>query len=1057
MSTPFPPFFEPASIPAARSPTGETADAGVQKSGSFLKKLAKRAFSSNPHPPSLMSMPSSFFDFDDVNPRPRRGMIRSKSDLTSPSNNTASVGTQADGPNFEIEFLQSKAKREQDMIAATEKLTEGELKHQEYRVVMEQQQAESEDYFEECKALAEEEFEKNLERYKSASENKLTAAQIKREQERVAAEKKFEQYRIASESKFETYKMTTEEIIVQLRIRVGVLENDLKREEAKAEQGRKSLVFVVQALTGSGLPTAVATPDPIRAEYAIHQEDLIKDLQEEIESLRKEDRTLRAKLRRREWDDPLSTGRVQPDAEGLFSDMKSVEARRVNVEDWQATNADIKGNGKAEVINETPKRFATSFGSEPPRYQSSMEILPNGELSSPNQSFGSGSATIANTPMLARDHSAGIANIGMVLDLEDVLGGEFPEATSPPKRPTSGSQLLLNGAAIEEEEKTIEEQMLEHERAMQKFQNVPKPGVLKTGTDIKGGARGEAYVAKEGVGYNPNENDYGVPRNYPQYPRRNQHYNRFECMPNGDGGDFKGFMDNRTPLNLSAEHEELLQRGFDPNIWKSDEERNSAVDSWRLSADRKEQHFPEFFKHSVVYVPAETDNNVLRTVHIGNLPADIELREVLAKVRGGQVIHAILLNTFKQTGGMSALITFVREGAADDFVMYTGIHPLTFGDDDEKATAEVTLISTPTYPMSAALINKLNNHCSTRCLRLPNFPTDFSLNRLERNIACGNKYRAESLVEMYFTPHKTLHLEFSSIAAAGSAFAILTRWQTYQGLEVHYAPDPCAGPVEELQLETEPRKPLFPKGGFTDGSPATAQAYSDRVGGDDIQEVEGMQRKRLAALDHQKVEIPDCSGKNLMSSPWADDTDDEDEPLAVKPAPSDGRVGQVDGFVGVTRVEHLYRHNPLVGLAGSMFATPGDKLKLTVPAIKVSAPQCSTDSTLEPPASNHSVPSLTRSEHSFLGHITEEQEPLVLEAIKRGRAVQRCSKSYSKDGMGGEKVPTREMVKTLVLGEVSEDIGSGQEDGGEEKLNPDEIDLDVDEALSAVIASEVGA
>lgn len=865
------------------------------------------------------------------------------------------------------------------------------------------------------------------------AQQQYNAAEEKPGQEAIAAEQKFAELKIASKQKFSTYKMETDEIIVQGRIRIAVLESELKSWKEKVQQAKSALLTIVQTVAGSGLPAAVPAQVHVQANgTSANKDDIIKDLQEEVDDLRNQNRSLRANIRRREWDEPQSTNRAQTNVEANFIDLKSADAGRAKVNEWQTTNVDINGTSDTEITNAPQKRAALSFASDPPRYPSSFEITPSGELMSPDGSFNSSSATIANEPMLAPNHSAGVVNVG-IFDLEDILGDDFPEPINLLKVSNAVPKPGTNGAAFEEDERSIDEQLRDHDLAMQKFQNVPKPGILKTGAGLNGGSRGQNYEVKEGNGYNTAENDYGAPRNCSNMGRmhgRYQNYNRFGSMPNGGGND------SRAMVKLSPEEEELLQRGFDPNMWNSVEERNSAVDTWRRSADRREQHFPEFFKNSLVYVPSDTDNNYLRTVHIGNLPSETELRDVLSRVRGGQVLKAILLNTMKLTGGMSAMITFVKEGEADEFVEYTGIHPLTFGDDDEKTTAEVALIATPTYPMSAALVNKLNHHGSTRCLLLPDFPHDFSPTRLERNISGGNKFRAESLVEMYFTPDKSLHLEFSSIDAAGSAFAILTKWQTYHGLRVIYAPDTCAGPVEQLQLDVGPRKPLFPKDGFTDGSAATHDAYADKSYENDPHDPT-IPRRQLAVLDNQKVSIPDCSGRNLISTPWADDTDDEDEAdLSVKPTPSTNTHNEADGPISTQNLQDLSAalkldglnqkmaaddktwetclglQRPITGLAGSKYATQ-------LPAFE------------DKPVEKEIVTcggtfGLEMEETKCMMHEKE-----VVTAMARG------------DGEMLERVIEGDVEARGVRNEVVDEKGMGME--GEK--NPDEIELEVEEIV----------
>jgi hypothetical protein len=681
------------------------------------------------------------------------------------------------------------------------------------------------------------------------------------------------------EEKYEQYKLDTDEMILQFRLREARLEGELEHAKREVEEGRKALSHVVTALTSNGLPASTSAHPSAPASSKVdtsYQKDIIDDLEEEIYGLRKENRALKERIRRLEHDDAAEhMARVQEEFAVTALKLSKDKAKEILIKRWQTFAPDANGKGKAKAVYESPKRIISSFGSDPSP-NASFNTQYNGIY---NQSFDSSSGTLPEFPILPVNHSAGVANIGFQ-SLDDVLGPEDEDEVKPVPKP-------MGLVKAEEEEKTIEEQMREQELAMQKFQNVPKPGVLKTGVEKNGKL----------------------------------------------GKEFKAKILDKEQENLAlkeAEKEELVRRGFGTKIWTSVEDRNIAINIWRDTCGRdRSAHFPEFFKYGVQYEPRADDNNYYRTILIQNLPADIELREVLDRVRGGMVLDSMLVNA---PNGKTALITFVSSGAADDYIVYTGIHDLYFSSSEgDLKKSYISLIETPSYPISAALTNKLNFHNSTRCLRLPDFPASFSLSRLESTIACKNAFHAAQLTEMYFTPDKTLHLEFSSITAAGSAFAILTLWKTYAGLEVHYEADLCSGPVEELALEPEPRKPLFPAGGFEDGSPATRDAYNEVYPEVElVKEVEGLQRKRLAALSNQKVpEIADMSGRNLISRPWAEsDSEDEGEDeVEVKQTTEEVvTAAQVHGInlkMGGKNegwVEKEGLRKPPVGLEGSKYA-----------------------------------------------------------------------------------------------------------------------------------------
>jgi len=709
--------------------------------------------------------------------------------------------------------------------------------------------------------------------------------------------------------KYENYKLNTDEVIIQFRIRTARLEGELEHAKREVEEGRKSLMHVVTALTSQRLPPS-ASAQSSGNETASHQKAIIKDLEEEVYGLRKENRALRERIRRLEHDAAVAENpvrRVKVESDDATLKMGGDLARDMFLKRWQKSAPGVINKGKAKESYEAPKRVFSSFGSDPV----SNSFPEHQETGIYDQSFSSSSSTLPKFPILPANHSTSITNVGF-RSLNDLLGPEFEDDEKPLKLVPRPMGVVKQEEEEEEEEKSIEEQMRDQELAMQKFQNVPKPGVVKTGV-AKGGRLGKEFKAED-------------------------------------------------PTLKETQQQELLRLGFSPKIWDSFVEVDMAIKEWRRETCGRDPHFPASFRYCVQYAPTPEDNNYHRSVLISNLPADISLQEVLTRVRGGMVLDSTLVNA---PNGKTALITFVSSGAADDYIVYTGIHDIYFSSSDgQSKKSQIALIETPSYPISAALTKKLNSHNSTRCLRLPCFPNNLPLQILEDDIAQKSAFRTGQLTEMYFTPDKTLHLAFSSVAAAGSAFAILTTRKTYAYLEVHYENDPCSGPVEELALEAQSPKPLFPPGGFEDGTPATREAYKEvNPASELVKEVEGMQRKRLAVMENQRVkEIADMSGRNLISRPWAEsDSEDEDEEeLTVKPTPfivkqNSGDVKQnAEEIVAAAKVhgvnlmmggknegwiEKEGLRKPPVGLEGSKYAilVPGfrDRGREGAPAGKV--------------------------------------------------------------------------------------------------------------------------
>jgi hypothetical protein len=677
--------------------------------------------------------------------------------------------------------------------------------------------------------------------------------------------------------------------IISLRIRVAVLENELSHAKKEKVAVETSLGIVIESLTR--LHNSNATPSSTNGGDAALGADRrevridAKGLEKEIERLRKENRGLRQQAReqRRSY---LAHSHSADREDQLVNEREDVHFQpRTPVQRASSSIGKIKSKGKERVQDSfengvlqvlEPETLIGSWGN--PAFDSSFDAAGPSPYKL-NDSFGSGgSTTVPNTPLLSpTEFDVSFADVGLH-SLEENMKMDsdgFPPALSfDSGKGRTANNDVQNGGEEGEEEKDIDKQLEEQRAVMVKFNNVPKPGVLKVGFDVEGSKRGEEYDFTSLSSLKASN-----------YSRSHsmRDYNRFGPPTGpkamiGDGTSFEA------PKDMS----------FNSTLWKEKEDFDGAVEMHMRACTNRDMRFPDFFRYGIQYVPSASDSNYLRTVMVTNLPLDTELRDVLTRVKGGEVLSASLLDTGKLMGNLSARVVFRHEAAAEEYALYARDHPIRFGDGEKQA--EVTLIETPTYPLNPRASARLQAHQQTRCLSLPNFPTTFSLNSLERNLSCGNGIRAEMLVEMWIDEVGTLHLQFSSVEEAGKAFGILGAWQMYRGLDVRFEQDPCAGEVEELQSPVKPRPPVFPhnwaalekaneelrarsigvNGELLDNQRkifASLEGRGDCV----VQDVEGMRRKRLATLSNQKVEIPSFNGKEILGASWADEVIEEAE------------------------------------------------------------------------------------------------------------------------------------------------------------------------------------
>ncbi|KAL4988194.1 hypothetical protein BDW68DRAFT_177083 [Aspergillus falconensis] len=100
------------------------------------------------------------------------------------------------------------------------------------------------------------------------------------------------------------------------------------------------------------------------------------------------------------------------------------------------------------------------------------------------------------------------------------------------------------------------------------------------------------------------------------------------------------------------------------------------------------------FQYGLRYIPSISDTNVYRTIRIEEIPLDKSLSQILPLIVG-EIYSARLADTHRITGYNTAIITFVTEEEAANFVAGAAdrTYALPFG--------RVIPVHTPTYPMPA--------------------------------------------------------------------------------------------------------------------------------------------------------------------------------------------------------------------------------------------------------------------------------------------------------------------------------------------------------------------
>ena len=229
-------------------------------------------------------------------------------------------------------------------------------------------------------------------------------------------------------------------------------------------------------------------------------------------------------------------------------------------------------------------------------------------------------------------------------------------------------------------------------------------------------------------------------------------------------------------------------------LFESSQERDIAISMHRKASGPGDILFPDIFKYGICYKPGPSAGNVYRTITISGLPLAVTMNALLKKVQGGAVVSAMLLDTFTITGSQTALITFLYEHDAVLFEDYAIQHPEKFRSHGVK----VVLLTTPTWPMSVPLHRAIFEHGHTRCLQVHNFPHHISPEILRRDLRGCAAIVSDRIETVKMGDNGVLELGFESIAAAGKAYGILTKYREYGQCKVTFSPDPCAQLLESF-------------------------------------------------------------------------------------------------------------------------------------------------------------------------------------------------------------------------------------------------------------------
>lgn len=251
-----------------------------------------------------------------------------------------------------------------------------------------------------------------------------------------------------------------------------------------------------------------------------------------------------------------------------------------------------------------------------------------------------------------------------------------------------------------------------------------------------------------------------------------------------------------SPLNHVGKVEPLWQT---EDIFDSVDERKQLGYINQAEAGRDDTKLPGMFKHGLRFNPGLKTTNVIRALTIGNLPSKLTVAELINVVRGGPIVDVQLVDTTAITGTRTALVTFRTEYSALAFEEFAESHGIMF----HGQPAHVTVITTPTYPMSlnASVAIFAKNH--TRCLEIRNFPRYIKPSELRQDLRISPVLTIDAIESLKMDKAGVLKVRFTSIWYAGKAYTFLTSKGKYRACRIVFSPDPCDRPLEAPMKEKD--------------------------------------------------------------------------------------------------------------------------------------------------------------------------------------------------------------------------------------------------------------
>lgn len=240
-----------------------------------------------------------------------------------------------------------------------------------------------------------------------------------------------------------------------------------------------------------------------------------------------------------------------------------------------------------------------------------------------------------------------------------------------------------------------------------------------------------------------------------------------------------------------AEHAPSLPLAASKLVQSSSDNAGNALQSQSTACSG----LPDFFRYGIQYNPPEGDSTAYRTVMITNLPTDTSLNSLLDRVRGGLVVSATVLDSRSITNSLSAIVVFLEASAAASYANFACTHEIRFSG----RVAKVTRLSKATWPMPMLLQKAISEGNSTRCIELLCMPGTLSETQLRCDLQLHH-LKIDMVEKIQVDDTGVILISFASVEAAGHANGLLESLPQYQSVRRRFVSDPCAAPLETLQV-----------------------------------------------------------------------------------------------------------------------------------------------------------------------------------------------------------------------------------------------------------------